>query len=76
MVYRESLLSTRKTPTALVREKAMRSKKFEAAEEKGRWKGRDVDGPAHEAPKCKCYLTQGGCKKGRVCRLSHDQKDD
>ena len=75
VVYHESQPS-RKSAATTAKEKAMRAKKFEAEEDKGRGKGREWDGSTAEAPKCKYYLTQGGCKKGRDCRFSHDQKDD
>ena len=29
-----------------------------------------------EKPKCKFYLTEEGCRRGRNCKWSHDQKDD
>ena len=72
MVYHESQPS-RKSAATTAKEKAMRAKKLEAEEDKGRGKGREWDGSTAEAPKCKYYLTQGGCKKGRDCRFSHDQ---
>ena len=74
VVYHEAQPSTKKGPLPNVR--TVRSKKFEAEEDKGKGKGRDVDGVVNDSVKCKYYLTQGGCKKGRDCRFSHDQKDD
>ena len=29
-----------------------------------------------DAPRCKFYLSEDGCKKGKGCRFSHDQKDE
>ena len=73
-MYHEAQPPTRKGPPPNAR--ALKSKKFEAEEDKGKGKGREVDGVVNESVKCKYYLTQGGCKKGRDCRFSHDQKDD
>ena len=55
--------------------KAVRMKKLEQ-EDKGKGKGKDMENDDSEAPKCRFYLTPSGCKKGRDCRFSHDQKDD
>ena len=34
------------------------------------------DGGKKEKPKCKFFLSEDGCRKGRSCKFSHDQKDD
>eukprot|EP00434_Breviolum_minutum_P044337 symbB.v1.2.039588.t1/scaffold6451.1/size17988/3 len=38
--------------------------------------GRKADEERKEIPKCKFYLTEEGCRRGRGCRFSHDQKDE
>ena len=34
------------------------------------------DDAKRDKPKCKFYLSDEGCRKGRSCRFNHDQKDD
>ena len=36
---------------------------------------RGVAGEGDEVPKCRFYLTEQGCRKGRLCDWSHDQTD-
>ena len=38
--------------------------------------GRKAEEERKEIPKCKFYLTEEGCRRGRGCRFSHDQKDE
>lgn len=46
----------------------------EGREGKGGSKGKDKEDDS-EKPKCKFYLTEAGCKRGKSCRWSHDQRD-
>ena len=32
--------------------------------------------PREEKPKCKLYLSEQGCRRGKACNWSHDQKDE
>ena len=48
-------------------------KNFEA--EKGKGKGKERS-EGEERPKRKFYMSDQGCRKGRECGFSHDQKDD
>lgn len=34
------------------------------------------DDAKKDVPKCRFYLTENGCRKGKQCRWSHDQKDE
>lgn len=58
--------------------KAVRMKKADQEEEreKGKGKGKNNEEGESDAPKCRFFLTTVGCKKGRECRFSHDQRDD
>ena len=52
-----------------------------AEEEEKPWRAepKDRDGPRspdREKPKCKFYLTDQGCRKGRECNFDHNQQDD
>ena len=79
----------KKEPTApLVDPKA---KEIKGEMEKGKGKGKSKDkggakgdrrdaprgaaGEGDEVPKCRFYLTEQGCRKGRLCDWSHDQTD-
>lgn len=73
VVYHES--QTSKKPTPAPKEKALKLKRLEAEEEKGRSRVRDGEQESN-LPKCKFFLTPSGCKKGKDCKFSHDQKDD
>jgi len=45
--------------------------------DKGKGKGKDkLDGDEKQKPKCKFYLTDGGCRKGKECGFSHDVRDE
>lgn len=72
VVYHETQAASKRQPLPV---KALKAKKFEIEEEKGR-RIADREGQDGELPKCKFFLTPSGCKKGRDCRFSHDQKDD
>ena len=51
-------------------------KSFEVErEEKGKGKGKEK-GDEESPKKCKFYMTEGGCRKGKECKWSHDQKDE
>ena len=54
---------------------APKMKKVEDAA-KGGQGGRKPEEEKKDAPKCKFYLSEDGCKKGKGCRFSHDQKDE
>lgn len=63
--------------------KAIRAKKFEEETLKGYGgKGKDREGDRSGDRtekgtfKCRYYLSEGGCKKGKECQWSHDQKDE
>ena len=72
VVYHETQAASKRQPLPV---KALKAKKFEIEEEKGR-RTADREGQDGELPKCKFFLTPSGCKKGRDCRFSHDQKDN
>ena len=45
--------------------------------DKGKGKGRDkTEGEEKQKPKCKFFLTDGGCRKGKECGFSDDVRDD
>ena len=45
--------------------------------DKGKGKGKDrLEGDEKQKPKCKFYLTDGGCRKGKGCGFSHDVRDE
>ena len=45
--------------------------------DKGKGKGRDrVEGEEKQKPRCKFFLTDGGCRKGKECGFSHDVRDE
>ena len=73
VVYHESQSSKKLTPAP--KEKALKMKKLEAEDEKGGSRMRDGEQEGNP-PKCKFFLTASGCKKGKDCKFSHDQKDD
>ena len=75
VVYHETQAASKRQPVP-VKEKVLKAKKLESEEDKGKTKPVDREGQEGELPKCKFYLTSSGCKKGRDCRFSHDQKDD
>ena len=37
--------------------------------------GKGGGGDGEEIPKCRFYLSETGCRKGRACDWSHDQSD-
>ena len=43
--------------------------------EKGKGKGKEK-GEEENQRKCKFYLSEGGCRKGKECKWSHDQRDE
>ena len=71
VVYHETQAASKRQPAPL---KTLKAKKMEIEDDKGR--GKPADREEQEPVKCKFYLTQAGCKKGKDCRFSHDQKDD
>ena len=48
--------------------------------DKGKGKGREkfemAKGEERQKPKCKFFLTDGGCRKGKECGFSHDMRDE
>jgi len=45
--------------------------------DKGKGKGREKpEGEEKQKPKCKFYLTDGGCRKGKKCGFSHEMRDE
>ena len=44
--------------------------------EKGKGKGKEKGGDEDLSKKCRFYLSEGGCQKGRDCKWSHDQRDE
>ncbi len=56
---------------------ALQNPKVRRMEETGRNNngGGKQEEEKKEVPKCRFYLTEDGCKKGKGCRFSHDQKD-
>lgn len=51
-------------------------RKAKEEEKAAQWGGGKPDQPKKEPPKCKYFLTEDGCKRGKQCRWSHDQRDD
>lgn len=70
----------KKTPGP--RPEAPKLKALEGTEEEGRrpkekGKGSEEEkGDEDRRKKCKFYLSDGGCRKGKSCTWSHDQKDE
>lgn len=68
----------KKTPGP--RPDAPKLKAFDGAEgEKGKGKGKGGEedrGEEERKKKCKFYLTEGGCRKGKACSRDHNQRDD
>ena len=57
--------------------KELRLKKFEDEGPKGGGKGKDKGGENEREPiKCRFFLSETGCRKGKDCSFSHDQKDE
>ena len=56
--------------------KQLKVKRFEEEGGKGSGgKGKDKGGDRDQA-KCRFFLSDGGCKKGKECQWSHDQRDE
>ena len=55
------------------KEKAKASK-LKKAEAEGEREGQETG--SEEKGKCKFYLSDGGCRRGKTCSWSHDQKDE
>ena len=57
---------------------ALQAPKVKRMEENGRegMGGRKNEEEKKDVPKCKFYLTEEGCRRGKGCRFSHDQKDE
>lgn len=57
---------------------ALQPPKIKKFEEPGRGSPgpRRVEDEKKEVPKCRFYLTDDGCKKGKGCKFSHDQRDE
>ena len=72
VVHQESAQTGKKKPEA-EKVKTLKAKKVE--EDGGRSPARKERGE-DEKPKCKFYLTDSGCRRGKACQFSHDLKDD
>ena len=74
MTDKRSITTTAKKEVELPKLKNMEAE----AAEKGKGKGRDREKNDEEKSKQKCryYLTEGGCRKGRECTWSHEQRDE
>ena len=67
----EQLALAEKRSTTSKSEPKIKSFEVERGEEgKGKGKDRGEEGQR----KCRFYLTEGGCRKGKDCKWSHDQK--
>ena len=74
-VAHHEVATNRKKPE-VEKMKQVRLKKFEEEGGKGAGgKGKDKGGD-REQLKCRFYLSEGGCKKGKECQWSHDQRDE
>ena len=66
-------LSDKRATSGGPKNEAPKVKSLEVEEgEKGKGKGR----PEDDRSKCRFYLTDSGCRKGKDCKFSHDQRDD
>ena len=74
MTDKRSITTTAKKEVELPKLKNMEAE----AGEKGKGKGKDREKNDEEKSKQKCryYLTEGGCRKGRECTWSHEQRDE
>ena len=74
MTDKRSITTTAKKEVEFPKLKNMEAE----AGEKGKGKGRDREKNDEEKSKQKCryYLTEGGCRKGRECTWSHEQRDE
>ena len=70
----EQVVHTERKPTTSLTSK-METPKTKKIEEFKK-QDRKVEEAGKETPKCKFYLTEEGCRRGRNCKWSHDQKDD
>ena len=70
----EQLALAEKRSTTSKSEPKIKSFEVERGE-KGKGKGKDR-GDEEGQRKCRFYLTEGGCRKGKDCKWSHDQKDE
>ena len=69
-------LSDKRASTGGLKQEQPKIRSMEAeGQEKGKGKGKERS-QDEERQKCKLYLTEGGCKKGKECRWSHDQRDE
>ena len=53
------------------RQKAVRAKKLEENE-----KEKGLEGEGKGTSKCRFFLTKEGCRRGKNCKFSHDQRDE
>ena len=68
-----------KKKTEIEKAKELKMKRFEEEGQKGYGKGKDKRGDKEkekEVPKCRFFLTDMGCKRGKECGFSHDQRDE
>ena len=73
VVHQESA-QTSKKKQEVEKVKTVKAKKIE--EDGGRSPERKTGRNEDEKPKCKSYLTDSGCRKGKACHYSHDLKDE
>ena len=75
IAHQESGSSTTKKKQQETEKKASKLKRLE--EEQGSSPtGKNKERAEGDRPKCKFYLSDNGCKRGKSCTFSHDQKDD
>ncbi|CAL1129507.1 unnamed protein product [Cladocopium goreaui] len=79
--FEQASLTEKKAGTGNNRNEAVKLKSLEAEKsEKGKGKGKDRSERSHEEEsgkaKCRFFLTDQGCRKGRECSFSHELKDE
>ena len=70
----DQVVHTERKPTTSTTSKveAPKAKKMEESKRHDK----KVEEAGKEVPNCKFYLTEEGCRRGRNCKRSHDQRDD
>ena len=74
VVYHETNNNKKASPTPK-EIKSLKAKKLEEEGEKAERRAREEAGEKDQLP-CRFYLSRQGCRKGKECKYSHDQKDD
>ena len=70
-------LTEKRTGTQASRQEAPKRKSIEVEKDKG--KGKNQDRQTEEAggkPRCRFFLTDGGCRKGKLCGYAHEGRDE